>query len=223
MELSTEHQAPTSSGLGRWRAARRRRMPYLALGALLLVVCALGFAYAAAQLGGRVSVLAVARPMSAGQVIVAADLTTVSTADDVRLGLIRASAAGTVVGRPAAVPLLPGTLLTHSHVGHAQDPPVGSMTASLALKPGQYPQGLQPGASVAVFVSPIATTNAGQVDAFEAVTPTRLSAVVRGVDLAGDGQGNTVVTVELDISDAGRLAAAVVGGVFLMQTAPGGL
>jgi hypothetical protein len=222
MELSTEQPTSASSGLGPWRATRRRRMPYLALGALLLVVCALGFAYAAAQLGGRISVLAVTRPMKAGQVIMAADLTTVPAADDVRLGLIRATAARTVVGRPAAVPLLPGTLLTRSHVGHTQDPPVGRVTASLALKPGQYPQGLQPGSSVAMFVSPTATTNAGQVDASEAVMPTRLPAVVRSVDLAGDGQGNTVVTVELNASDAGRLAGAAAGGVFLIQTAPAG-
>jgi hypothetical protein len=213
------------AGPGPWRAARRRRrVPYLALGALLVVVCVLGFAYAAAQLGERVSVLAVARPVSAGQVIAAADLKAVSAADDATLGLIPASSAGSVVGRTAAVPLLPGTLLTRAVLGDPQDPPAGKVTASLALKPGQYPQGLQPGASVAVFVASAAPA-AGQNGASGSgatSTPARLSAVVRGVDLAGDGQGNTVVTLELNASDAGRLAGAAAGGVVLMQTAPGG-
>lgn len=212
------------AGRGPWRAARRRRrVPFLALGALLVVVCVLGFAYAAAQLGERVSVLAVARPVSAGQVIAAPDLKAVSAADDVTLGLIPASSAGSVVGRTAAVPLLPGTLLTRAVLGDPQDPPVGKVTASLALKPGQYPQGLQAGASVAVFVSSAPGTGQnGTSGGGGTGPPARLSAVVRGVDLAGDGQGNTVVTLELDASDAGRLAGAAAGGVVLMQTAPGG-
>jgi hypothetical protein len=53
-------------------------------------------------------------------------------------------------------------------------------------------------------------------------TPARLPAVVLSVDLAGDGQGATVVTLLLDASDGPRLAAAPAGGVVLMQTAPQG-
>ncbi len=52
---------------GPWRAGRRRRrVPYLALGGLLVVVCVLGFAAATVRLGQRVSVLAVASPVAAG-------------------------------------------------------------------------------------------------------------------------------------------------------------
>jgi hypothetical protein len=49
-----------------------------------------------------------------------------------------------------------------------------------------------------------------------------MPAVVLGVDLAGDGQGATVVTLLLDAADGPRLAAAPAGGVVLMQTSPGG-
>jgi hypothetical protein len=48
----------------------------------------------------------------------------------------------------------------------------------------------------------------------------RLSAMVLGVDLGGDGQGNTVVTLLLDASDATKLAGGA--GVVLMQTAAAG-
>ncbi len=213
-----------SAGQGPWRATRRRgrRLPYLSVGGLLVLVCVLGFSYGAVRLGERVSVLAVAQPLSAGQRITAADLMQVSAADDPALGLIPASQAAAVAGRTAVVPLLPGTLLTRAHLGDAAFPPAGKVVASLAVKPGQYPQGLAAGSRVSVFLSanaasggqpPASASNAGSSAA-------RLSAVVLAVDPRGDGQGATVVTLLLDASDAGRLAGA--GGVVLMQTAPGG-
>src|SRR3954468_16204648 len=74
---------------GPWRARRRRgRVPYLSFGALLVLLCVLGFAYYASQLGDRVPVLAVAQPLAAGQSITAADLKQVSAANDASLGLI---------------------------------------------------------------------------------------------------------------------------------------
>ena len=215
-----------SAGAGRgergpWRTRRRRRrVPYLALGGLLVVVCVLGFAAATVRLGQRVAVLAVAQPVAAGQRIEAADLTQVSAADDPSLGLIPVAQASAVVGRTAVVPLLPGTLLTRSLIGDAAFPPAGKVVASLAVKPGQYPQGLAAGARVAVFLSAANATGGTPTSTGAGTTTTRLSAVVLGVDPRGDGQGSTVVTLLLDASDAGRLAGA--GGVVLMQTAPGG-
>src|SRR5438045_1896195 len=103
-------RAGTSRGeRGPWRAGRRRRrVPYLALGGLLVVVCVLGFAAATVRLGQRVSVLAIAQPVAAGQRIEAADLTQVSAADDPSLGLIPVSQAASVEGRTAVVTLLLG-------------------------------------------------------------------------------------------------------------------
>src|SRR2546421_638546 len=168
--------------------------------------------------GDRVPVLAVAAPVAAGQSITAGDLKQVSAANDASLALIPVSRASDVVGRTAVVPLLPGTLLTRNLIGDAAFPPAGKVVASVALKPGQYPQGLAAGAHVAVFLS--AGTTPGGTQTSPGASTTRLSAVVLGVDPRGDGQGSTVVTLLLDASDAGRLAGA--GGVVLMQTAPGG-
>ncbi|MCA1684100.1 MAG: SAF domain-containing protein, partial [Actinobacteria bacterium] len=85
----------------------------------------LAFAYTAATLGGRTPVLAVARPVAAGQVFTAADVRQVPAVDDAGLGLIPASQATAVVGRTAVVPLLPGTLVTRTVVGQAAFPPAG--------------------------------------------------------------------------------------------------
>lgn len=219
------------AGRGPWRAARRRRrLPFTALGGLLVIVCVLAYAYGAVRLGDRVQVLAVARSVAAGQPITAADLKQVSAAQDPGVQLIPAEQAAQVVGRTAVVPLLPGTLLTPSLVGEAAFPPPGKVSASLALKPGQYPQGLATGARVAVYVSPGGAGGNGQPapapssagGSAGGSSPVRLSAVVLGVDLAGDGQGATVITLLLDASDGPKLAAAPAGGVVLMQTAAGG-
>lgn len=215
------------AGRGPWRAARRRRrMPFVALGGLLVIVCVLAYAYGAVALGDRVQVLAVARAVAAGQAFTAADLRPVSAAPDASVQLIPAAQAAQVVGRTAVVPLLPGTLLTPAVVGDAAFPPAGKVTASVAVKPGQYPQGLAAGARVSVYVTAPGGVGAQPAPAASSApassTPARLRAVVLAVDLAGDGQGATVVTLLLDAADGGRLAGAPAGGVVLMQTAPDG-
>lgn len=213
------------AGRGPWRAARRRRrLPFVALGGLLVIVCVLAYAYGAVQLGDRIQVLAAARSVAVGQAITAADLKQVSAARDSGVQLIPAAQAERVVGRTAVVPLVAGTLLTPELLGDAAFPPAGKVTASVALKPGQYPQGLAAGARVIAYVSTSPQNGQAAPAASSAggATPARLAAVVLGVDLAGDGQGATVVTLLLDAADGPRLAAAPAGGVVLMQTAPGG-
>lgn len=216
------------AGRGPWRAARRRRrMPFVALGGLLVIVCVLAYAYGAVTLGDRVQVLAVARAVAAGQAFTAADLRPVSAAQDPNVLLIPADQAVQVVGRTAVVPLLPGTLLTPALVGDAAFPPAGKVTASVAVKPGQYPQGLAAGARVTVYVAVNPAGGGGQPAPAATSTPAssapaRVQAVVLSVDLAGDGQGATVITLLLDSGDGARLAAAPAGGVVLMQTAPEG-
>jgi hypothetical protein len=219
--------AELRAGLGPWRATRRRhRMPLVTLGGLLVIVCVLTFAYGTVRLGDRVQVFVVARPVAAGQAIAAADLKTVSAAQDPNVPLIPATQPARVLGRTAVVPLLPGTLLTPTLVGAAAFPPVNKVTASVAVKPGQYPQGLTAGAQVLVYVSanpsgaggqPVSGTSPGG-----SATSGRLKAAVLGVDLSGDGQGATVITLLLDASDSARLAAAPPSGVVLMQTSPEG-
>ncbi|GAA4466343.1 SAF domain-containing protein [Phytohabitans houttuyneae] len=198
-------------------------MPFIALGGLLVIVCVLAYAYGAVQLGDRIQVLAVARPVAAGQAFTTADLRQVSAARDPNVPLIPAAQASQVIGRTAVVPLLPGTLLTPALMGDAAFPPSGKVTASVALKPGQYPQGLAAGARVAVYVAANPSSNSAPGGgASNSTPPARLPAVVLGVDLTGDGQGATVITLLLDASDGARLAAASAGAVVLMQAAPDG-
>ncbi len=213
-------------GRGPWRAARRRRkLPFVAVGSLLVIVCVLGYAWGAVRLGDRMEVLAVARPVAAGQAITAVDLRQVSAAQDAGVQLVPVDQVQQVVGRTAVVPLVAGTLLTPSLVGDVAFPPAGKVSASVALKPGQYPQGVSTGARVTAYVSAAggngqqaATAPAGSARPDTAASA--VPAVVLGVDLAGDGQGSTVITLLLDASDGPKLATA--GAVVLVQTSPGG-
>jgi hypothetical protein len=212
-------------------AVRRKRLvPYAAVGALLIVGCALAFGVFAVQLGHRTMVVCIARPVWAGQAITSADLRLVSAADDGSLGLIPAAQQGSLVGQTPVVPLTAGTLLTRAMLGVSQFPPVGQLTASLALKPGQYPQHLAAGARVAIFVNAApglapAATPTQAVSGSSAVpgdqsggTPRRIVAVVLDVAPAADGQGGAVVELQLAADAAARLAAAPVAGVVVMQT-----
>jgi hypothetical protein len=203
-----------------WRAARRRRrLPYTVAGSLLVIACVVGYAYGAVALGERVQVLAVARPVAAGQQLSAADLQPVLAVPDRQVQMIPASQAAQVLGTTAAVPLVPGSLLHPSQLGPARFPPPGKAVASVACKPGLYPQGLAAGARVAVYVT--ATGGAPSAAASPGAAPHVVEGVVLGVDLAGDGQGAAVITLLLAEADAPELAAAGADGVMLMQTSPG--
>ncbi len=64
------------------------RLPFVALGGLLVIVCVPGYAPGAVRLSDRVQVLAVARPVAAGQAITSADLRQVTAAQDAGVALI---------------------------------------------------------------------------------------------------------------------------------------
>jgi hypothetical protein len=216
-------------------------LPLLAVGGLLVLACVLAYAYGALRLGDRVQVLAVARPVAAGQVIAAADVRAVTAARDPSVALIAVADSGRVVGRTAVVPLVAGVLLTPALVGDAAAfPPAGTVTASLALKPGRYPQGVTAGSRVLVVLAAASDPATGQPSATASASAdpaetgsgsapaavTRMEATVLSVDLTGDGQGATVITLLLGTADGVKVAAASAAGtqdgVVLLQASPGG-
>ena len=134
----------------------RQRKPALIVVALLLILCSgavAGMLFLRA--GSRTAVLAVARPVPVGHIVTDRDLTVVRISVDPGLRPLAAAARPRVVGRVAAVTLVPGTLLTRAHL--STEPPISSTQAvvGVALKPGQLPgQGLQPGDLVEVERTP---------------------------------------------------------------------
>ena len=145
---------------------RRKNPPAVVLGVLLIAVCAFGIGAWALNVGHRTQVLVVTRPVPAGSVISASDLTTAGVAADHSVSGIPASAAGQVIGKVASDNLVPGTLLVRAEVGGGPSVPSGTSVVGLDLKPGLFPAALQPGDSVAVVSTPAQASSSSWGDGY---------------------------------------------------------
>ena len=200
-----------------WGGRRRHNVPHLMLGVLLIVVCAAGGVFAAMQLAERESVLALARPVAVGQILLAQDLKQVSIAVDSGMDVMPASAASAVVGQPVAYSLPAGSLVTRSVLGSPQVPPPGQAIAAVGLKPGQFPPDLSPGTTVAVLTTPLQSSTSGTAGG----QSSSWIAVVTGLS-SGPNDQTTVVSLQLSESDARALASAPAGQLSLVAIAGGG-
>ena len=131
-------------------AARRRQLPLVVVGVLLVIGGALAFADASLHLGSREEVLVVSEPLAAGQVITSSDLETVRVSTGSGLQVVPVGDEASVVGSPVAVPLVAGSLLTRAEVGSTAPVASGSDVVAVGLKAGQYPPDLAPGDRVRV-------------------------------------------------------------------------
>ena len=206
------------------RRARRRSVPLAAGGVVLVVVCALVFAEGFLRAGNRQPVLALAQPVTAGQVITSADLETVRVSAAGPVSLVPASREGEVAGSTAAVSMPAGSLLTGSDIG--TPPPVkGQVRLGVALKPGQYPPDLAAGQDVDVLATPAsATTGSSSGSGSPGAALPVGQAVVLSVGLASaaDGGGDTVVELQVSADAMPQVAAANAAGQIALATIPAG-
>jgi hypothetical protein len=189
---------------------RRRQLPLVAVGVLLVVGCSLVFVDAALHLGTREEVLAVAQPVAAGQVLTGADLRAVKVSTGSGIDVVAAGVEGSVVGRRAAVALLAGSLLTAAEVGPAPAVGAGFDVVAVGLKAGAYPPDLAPGDRVQVVPVPGASSGSvtGPVSAGSPV-----DATVLAVEGAPVGSGApTVLSLAVAARDAGEVAALAAAG-----------
>ena len=134
---------------------RQRRTGYLALGVLLIAGLGAAFGYLYTTAGEKVPVVVVTSPVSVGEVIERADLSTVDVAGDITA--IAGANLESVVGERAAVALLPNTVLQRSMVTDVDPTPAGMVQVGVAVKGGQIPaDGLTPGDTVQVLRLPSA-------------------------------------------------------------------
>jgi hypothetical protein len=199
---------------------RRHSVAHLLLGGLLVLACTCGFLVVWLNAGDRQPVLALARPVTIGHLLAVADLREVDVALDPSVPVVRASQAAGVVGKPMATNLPAGALLTPDAVGRAGVPGAGQALAAVALKPGQVPPEVAPGARVSVVFAPTqevrAITGSAAVAEPAAVWPAVVTSVASPA-----GEPVTVVTVQLNETDA-RQVAAVPAGQLSMLMLPAG-
>ena len=179
---------------------RRVRPGLLGLAVLLIALGGLGAAFAVTSVRATGSYLAVARPVEVGREISAADLITVQVAGGQGLDPVPAARLDEVVGKRAAVALLPGTLLT---LGQVTDAPLlgpGQQQIALGLKPAQVPaRELHPGDKVLLVSTP--DDNASGATA----TGTRFAAIV--IDMVSPTDNERVLYLALPVRDVPAVVA----------------
>ena len=149
-------ESPARGGSGsteRLPKPNRVRRPVMALASTVLIFASIAiFADLYANAGHRVPIVAVVQPVHQGQQITSSDLGEVEASISGSVHPIPYSAVGSVVGKEAAVALVPGSILTMGDVSSASRIPVGDAIVGVALKPGQLPSaGVVPGQQVMVI------------------------------------------------------------------------
>lgn len=195
--LPVSHDAPR----------RQRRPAVLAAGLALAAAGALVSAYAFDQAGDRVSVIALAHDVPAGETIEASDLVTAQVAPDPALDPVPVSRKKDVIGKTAAADLPKGTLVTDASVEVTATSTRGKDVVGILAKPGQLPaQRLVPGDEVVIVFTPEADSGSSRSS-----TPDSISAVVSRV---GDPDANNarVVDVAASGTDSVSLAAWAASG-----------
>jgi hypothetical protein len=171
-------------------------------------VCTLGAVVVYGQAGDRKSVLAMARTVEIGEVVEAGDLRAVQVSSDPGVRTVPSVDRSRVVGRPAAVRLLAGSLLSPAEVGEGAGLADGMALIGAVLKAGQFPIGLAPGDTVSLVetASPTSAPYGG------GTTSEPSTATVVAVEPGADGSGNTSVSLQLPTAAAKAMASAGAAG-----------
>lgn len=200
-------------------APQRRWRPALVWLAVALV--AAGGLIAAAVLrkvGTTAEYLAVSSTVEVGSTIERSDLSTVRITVDPALKPIRASAADEVIGKFAAVALVPGTLLTRAQLTDTAVPGQGEQLVGLSLPQERLPaERIKPGARVLLIV----TADGGPVGDQQA-TAAPLSIKATAVDVrAGAKEGTTLLNVAVADRDGPLIASRAAAGRIVVALTSG--
>lgn len=207
--------SPVGRPVGTTARTAARNRSRIALGAFVLVASALAAGLMYANLGDRQPVLAVARAVEAGQVIESADLREVLAAPVPGVRTVPAANRQAMVGRSAAVRLMPGALLHPAQLASATTRESGQAIVGAVLKPGLYPLGLRVGDEVLAVVVPIEGTPSTDSDVGPPMT-----AEVTAIQPASNPGSGLSVSLGVEPGDASMLATAAARGRLTLVLAP---
>lgn len=215
-------------GAPRLATPPRRRTPTgrLAFGLIFVLLCAGVLAVLFARAQHRSAVLAMARPVAAGETITDADLRVAQVSAE-GLTTMPAAERNRVVGRIAAVDLRPGMNLTPDVLTGSAIPSDGQTVAGVLFKPGQLPgRSLLAGDRVELVTTassdraPGAEATSSTPDTAGASQPTRQARVVTVTPVANSGDGSVVVDLLLDVADGPAVAADAAAGHLALLLLP---
>jgi Flp pilus assembly protein CpaB len=185
-------------------------------GVLLMATSALVATLLYASLGDRQAVLTVAGPVTAGEVIEPADLGEALVASDAPGAVVAAERRSEIVGRTAAVDLVPGSFLAGQQVADAPLAGSGEAVVGAVLAPGSFPLDLGRGDRVIAVSVP--------AEAAEAVPSGRavpsVPATVVAIQQQPDSGGGVAVSLAVAPDDAATLSLAGAQGRVTLVLAP---
>ncbi len=194
---------------------RQRRWSLALVAVLVTLGSALAFAVLWMNAGGREPVLAMARDVPAGQPIRAEDLRVVRVAADAGIRPVSAVARSEVVGRPAAVDLLAGTLLVRGDVGNDSGLGAGTELIAVPVPRLRLPGGgLQRGDKVVLYRT--GGDNGGEP---QLIGSARVFEVTVSSDEQTDVRMSVVIDQELGMQVS---AAAASGDIYVAKVGAGG-
>ena len=121
------------------RVKRERRVPWIALGLLLVFGGGLGFAAWSQATSSRTPVLVAARDVAAGETVTVDAVTTADVGAGPGARTVAASEVDLVVGRVARGPIPAGTVLSPNMVSDGDAVPHGQAVVGAVLESGAYP------------------------------------------------------------------------------------
>lgn len=203
----------------RQASAPRQWSPKALIGAVLLVLLGgLVVMVALPAYANRVDVVVLARPVSAGHVLVADDLRTAKVAAGPDVSVVRAVSQGMVLGKMARSDLSAGVLLSPSLVADGNGLVAGQALVGLALKTGQLPAtGASAGQKVSIVGTPGTVTGPTSPLAGAA-----FSGVVVSTGVKDPATGVTVLDVRVRQADAASVARLASTGNLAVLVLPSG-
>ncbi|MEF9905637.1 hypothetical protein [Streptomyces sp. P9-A2] len=228
--------APAQPSVGdRLPTPPRERKPALAaLAVLLILVGALGATMLVLQVGDRIEVVKVTKEIPAGQAVTGSNVTSVLVVEDPGIHYIEWTQLS-ALKKLKAVSTIPANVVAVGEMfGSEAKVPDGKSIVGLALKEGQYPNGIESGDTVAAYrVGGRASSSGSEADEDGGSTAGAGGSViveqarVASVPEQKDGDGSIVssanlpVTLVVDSAQAAALTQAASNGEVALVLVPG--
>lgn len=185
------------------RSATRRNPRWIALGVVAVCLGGLLSYVIYAKVATERTVVALAATVYRGEVVEAADLTTVTLSGDPRVPTVPADQAPGLIGQRAAYDLIEGSLLAPAAITTAAVPAAERAVVALRLAGGRAPADyLVPGSPIRLVALPPADAQPGQKDPHAGKT-----FVARTVSsVPGPDAGSLFVNVDVPAAQAAVIA-----------------
>ncbi|GHB56048.1 hypothetical protein GCM10010377_53990 [Streptomyces viridiviolaceus] len=209
---------------------RERKPALAALAVLLILVGALGATMLVLRAGDRIEVVKVTEDIQAGEAITDNNVTSVMVAADSGINYVEWSQLDTIKTYKAKSTIYGGSLAVGEMFAKEEQLPAGKATVGLALKEGQYPEGIKSGDVVAAYrVGTSGSSSSSDSDNDASSSSSSGGAIVddaRVEKVANDSDstvstGSKSLTLLVDAADAAALASAASAGEVAVVRVPG--